>query len=290
MNKVFNISLKNPITIIAKKEIMDTIRNKWIILIIIIITLLTLLASYGGSYFSNDWSDLSLTVAGMMVIVQIFVSIMGLMLGYATIVGETERGSMSSLLSLPSTRFDILIGKLLGLGSVLTFALFIGFGLGGIIIGFNVENVNIGEYLSFIGASILMGLVFISLGILFSCIFKKRSTAMGGSIGVWILFMPLVWSLIMAAIGITFNVIDLENLQSISIPTWYYIIDMINPLQIYSYLVSLNVPTVLSSQSDLASTFTYPSFITIPLTTLLLFLWIVICMVLSYWKFSNNDI
>jgi len=290
MNELIKNILKNPVFIIAKKEVMDTIRNKWIILIITIITLLTLLASYGGSYFSNDWSDLSLTVAGMIVIVQIFVSIMGLMLGYATIVGEIERGSMNSLLSLPSTRFEILIGKFLGLGSVLTFALFIGFGVSGIIIGFNVENVNYGEYLSFIGASILMGLVFVSLGILVSSFFKKRSTAMGGSIAFWILFMPLMWAMIMAAIGFATNVINLENIQSMSIPTWYYLIDMINPLQVYSYLVSLNIPTVISSQTDIASALEYPSFITVPLTTMLLSLWICVCMVLSYWRFSRKDI
>jgi Cu-processing system permease protein len=292
MDNIVDILLRNPISIIAKKEIMDTIRNKWIILIISIITILTLLASYGGSFFGNDWSDLSVTIVGIIVIVQIFVSIMGLMLGYATIVGEVEKGSMNSLLSLPSTRLEILIGKFLGLGSVLTFSLFIGFGISAVIIGFNVENVNYPEYLSFVFASILLGLVFLSIGMLFSSLLKKRSTAMGASIGIWILFMPLVWGLIMGAIAIATNIfsLDLTDIESIVIPDWYYGLDMINPIQIYSYLVSLNVPSVLAAQSDVASAFEYPSFVTIPITTFLLFLWIVVCLILAYWRFSKKDI
>ena len=45
--------IHNPILSIAKKEIMDNIRNKWIILITILFVALTLLASYAGSVFSE---------------------------------------------------------------------------------------------------------------------------------------------------------------------------------------------------------------------------------------------
>jgi len=290
MNGAIDKILKNPILLIAKKETMDTIRNKWIIVMIAIITFFTILASYGGSVYSNTWGDLAITVAAMVIIVQLFVSIMGLMLGYSTIVGEVEKGSMNSLLSFPLTRLEILIGKFIGLGAILSFALFVGFGIGGLIIGLNVENVNYGEYFSFIGASILMGLVFISIGILFSCVMKKRSTAMGASIVIWIIFMPLVWGMMMLAIGAATNIFDLTNLTSFSIPGWYYALDMVNPLQVYSYLVTLNIPEVLSSQSDISEAVGLPDFITGPLTTGILLLWIIGCNALAFFKFTKNDI
>ena len=56
------------------------------------------------------------------------ISIIAFMLGYATIIGEIERGSMSALLSLAATRFEIVVGKFLGLGSVLCFTVLVGFG------------------------------------------------------------------------------------------------------------------------------------------------------------------
>ena len=80
----------NPIFIVAKKEIMDNIRNKWIILVTVLFAALTLLASYAGSIFSEGWQDFEITVGAMSGLVQIFISIIGLMLGYAAIVGEIE--------------------------------------------------------------------------------------------------------------------------------------------------------------------------------------------------------
>ncbi|UCF13262.1 MAG: ABC transporter permease subunit [Thermoplasmatales archaeon] len=127
---------------ITKKEIMDNVRNKWIILISVLFASLTLLVSYAGSIYSQGWQDLGLTVSGMSSLVQFLISIIGLMLGYAAIVGEIERGSMSSLLTLPTTRNEVLFGKFLGLGSVLTFTIVVGFGIAGIVIGINVPNVD----------------------------------------------------------------------------------------------------------------------------------------------------
>jgi len=230
---------------IAKKEVLDNIRNKWIILITILFASLTLLVSYAGSLFSEGWQDLQVTVGGMSALVQILISIIGLMLGYAAIVGEVERGSMGSLLSMPTERLEILLGKLIGLGSVLTITILIGFGIAGIVIGWNVPDVNYGEYLIFIGASILIGLVFLSIGLFLSCIFKKRSTAMGGAIFVWFLF-SIIWQFIMVAIIIATGVI--ENFESISIPDWYFGLQTINPLQSYSMLVSINVGTAPNQQ------------------------------------------
>lgn len=271
---------------IAKKEILDNIRNKWIILITILFASLTLLVSYAGSLFSEGWQDLQVTVGGMSVLVQILISIIGLMLGYAAIVGEVERGSMGSLLSMPTERLEIILGKLIGLGSVLTVTILIGFGIAGIVIGWNVPDVNYGEYLIFIGASILIGLVFLSMGLFLSCIFKKRSTAMGGAIFVWFLF-SIIWQFIMIAIIIATGVI--ENLESLSIPDWYFGVQAINPLQSYSMLVSINVGTT-PNQQDIGSVLGYPSFINNELLITVLILWIIVCISIAIWRFNKRDI
>lgn len=127
---------------IAKKEIMDNIRNKWIILVSIMFAVLTLVVSYFGSITSHGWQNLGNTIGGMTSFATYLISIIGFMLGYATIIGEIERGSMSALLSLAATRFEIVVGKFLGLGSVLCFTVLVGFGTAGIVIGVNVSNVD----------------------------------------------------------------------------------------------------------------------------------------------------
>ena len=275
----------NSIFGIAKKEILDNVRNKWIIILTIIFASLTLVVSYFGSIFSQGWQDFGVTISGMMSLVQFLIPIIGLMLGYAAIIGEIEKGSMSSLLSLPINRLEILLGKFLGLGGVLSFTTFIGFGVAGIVIAANVSNVNYADYLAFIGSTILLGLVFVSLALFFSTLFKKRSTAMGGAILLWFLFnmiLPLVF------VGIMIASISLENIASGGFPDWYYVLELFNPLSVYSALISLNVGPVSTMQG--AFSMSYPSFYSSGLMILLLFIWIVSFLLLAFWRFDRRDI
>lgn len=221
----------NSILFIAKKEFMDNFRNYWILSLSIILAALSLIASYFSST-GFGFQDFETTIRIISVPVQFFIPIISLMLGYGTIVGEIERGSMSSLLTHPVTRFDVIIGKFIGLGSVIATIVVFGFGISGIIIAINIPNPNIGEYLLFIFTSILLGLVFMSLALLFSTLFKKRSSSMAGAILLWFFFI-IIWQFIM--IGILFAA--LQNFES-STPDWYYNIQLFNPAISSSFIGS----------------------------------------------------
>ena len=276
----------NSIFSIAKKEILDNVRNKWIIVLTIIFASLALVVSYFGSIFSQGWQNFGATISGMMSLVQFLIPIIGLMLGYAAIIGEIEKGSMSSLLSLPANRLEIILGKFFGLGSILSFTTLIGFGVAGIVIAANVADVNYADYLVFIGATILLGLVFLSLSLFFSSLFKKRSTAMGGAILLWFLFnmiLPLVFVGIMVASS------GIENiLSSGGFPDWYYALELFNPLSVYSALISLTVGPVSTMQG--AFSMSYPSFYSSGLMASILILWIVSFLLLAFWRFDRRDV
>ena len=273
----------NSILTITKKELLDNVRNKWIIILTIIFASLTLVVSYFGSIFTDGWQDLGTTIQGMMSLVQLLIPIIALMLGYSSINGEIEKGSMSSLLSLPVTRLEILLGKFIGLGSLLAITIIIGFGLAGIVIGFNVSDVDYLEYLIFIFATILIGLVFLVLALFLSTSFKKRSTAMGGAIFLWFFFniiLPIVFIGILATSSDILNILD-------NAPDWYHILNLFNPLQVYSFLVSLNVGAALSLDTI---SIAYPEYYSNVLMTSILLSWIICFMILSYWRFNKRDI
>lgn len=281
-------SMLNAIFIISKKEIMDNIRNKWIIILTIIFALLALVTSYFGSIFSTGWQDLGATISGMMVLVQFLVPIIALILGYATIIGEIERGSMSALLSQQVTRLEILLGKFFGLGSILAFTIFIGFGIAGIVIALNVPDVNFVNYLVFIGSTVLIGLVFLSISIFFSTIFKKRTSAIGGAIFLWFLF-NMIFPMVVA--GVLFAVVGLEEGAAIlgglqNAPLWYYLISLLNPLSIYGTFNILALD--ISMQPGTISSF--PDFFSSGLMILLLLLWIIIFLFFASWRFNKKDI
>jgi len=271
--------ISNPIFYIAKKEIMDNIRNKWIIAITIIFTSLTILVSFAGS-LGTRWQDLGLTIAGMMILVQFLVPIIGLMLGYAAIVGEVQRGSMNSLLSLPVSRLEIVLGKFLGLGGVLSSTILIGFSIAGIIIGINVPDVNYVSYFIFIAATILIGLVFLSLALFFSSFFRKRTTSMGMTIFSWF-FFTIIWSFIAGVILIATHSIETLETPAFVPPDWYFGMNLINPLAAYSGLVELNTESFVRYT---------PSFYSNGLMILILFIWIIIPLILSYLFFKRRDV
>ncbi|MFE3846268.1 ABC transporter permease subunit [Thermoplasmatota archaeon] len=273
----------NSIFTISKKELLDNVRNKWIIILTIIFASLTLVVSYFGSIFTEGWQDLGITIQGMMSLVQLLIPIIALMLGYSAIIGEIEKGSMNSLLSLPVTRLEILLGKFFGLGSLLAITIIIGFGLAGIVIGFNVSDVDYLGYIIFIFATILIGLVFLVLALFLSTLFNKRSTAMGGAIFLWFFFniiLPIVFVGILAASSDIINIVN-------NAPDWYHILNLFNPLQVYSFLVTLNVGAALSLDNI---SIAYPEYYSNILMTIILLFWIICFMLLSYWRFNKRDI
>lgn len=279
--------LKNPVSVIAKKEIMDNVRNLWIIIMTIIFAALTIAMSAVGSYFSEEWQSLEVTVLLMMSIVQLLVPIIGLMIGYAAIVGEIEKGSMSMMISLPVNRLQIVFGKILGLGGVLSFTILVGFGIAGAVIGTMVPDVNYIQYLIFIGATILVGLVYLNVAFFFSTLFKKRSTALGGAIFLWFFFnmiLPII------LLGIAWGGAALTDIASGTAPDWYFLINLINPMSAYSALVTLNIGNISTAAASTAPQLQYPSFYTSGLMVLILLIWIVGFSLLSYWRFSKKDI
>lgn len=273
------------VLLIAKKEIMDNIRNKWIIFMTGVFAFLTLIISYFGS-FGGGWQSVGLTIAGMMSLVQYLIPIIALMLSYGAVVGEIERGSMSAFLSLPVKRFEIILGKFVGLSTVLAVSIIAGFGIAGIIIGLNVGDINIGEYLFFLVASILLGTVFISLGLFASSFFKRRSTSMGMAVFLWF-FFTMIWSVI--TLGVASMIVDIGSIASGDIPDWYFAIEMINPLSSYNGLVSINIESVSSMGQQFIGSY-YPDFYSTPLLTFVLLIWLIVFLTLSILLFKKRDL
>ncbi|MBC7081281.1 MAG: ABC transporter permease [Thermoplasmatales archaeon] len=275
----------NKILAIAKKEFMDNWRNKWIIALSAIFLILTLVISY---FSKGEWQSLSATIVGMMSFVEFLIPILGLMLGYATIAGEKERGSLAIVLSYPVKRWEVLLGKFLGLSCVIASSIFIGFGIAGIVIGMNVKEVKWMEYFSFIALSILLGIVYVAISIMISSLFKKRATAMGGAIFTWFLF-SMIWGIILFGLLIIIyksNPLQILN-DNFLAPNWFYILSALNPVSAFESLVYLNVTPL---RGGVPIQINYPSFYNNTFLFSMLLMWIILSLVLAYLFFKNRDI
>jgi len=188
---------------IAKKEFMDNWRNKWVLSLSIIFFVLMLVISYFGNQGSAaGWRNVEDTIFLMSRLILFLIPIISLMIGYATIVGEREKGSLNIVLSYPVTRDEIIIGKFIGLGSVVSLAILLGFGIAGGIIGFKTGGIKAGIYSIFLLSSILLGLSYLALAMLLSTLFDKKSGALAGAIFVWF-FFAMIFSIILFGIMFT---------------------------------------------------------------------------------------
>ncbi|MBU0623593.1 MAG: ABC transporter permease, partial [Candidatus Thermoplasmatota archaeon] len=162
------------IYIIAKKEFADNVRNRWIVALIAIFLILTIASSFMAG--RGRVGEMDLTVGVLMSISSMLVPIIAIMLGYATISGEAESGALSVVLACPVRRVEVLLGKFLGLGSVICFSILVGFGISGMIIAGTTGHAQWGGYVAFILLTMLLGLLYVSLSMSFSALLKRRVT------------------------------------------------------------------------------------------------------------------
>lgn len=214
----------NTISLIAQKEILASLRNKWFLIYSIIFTVLSLglsliglsgLEVYGVSGFGR-------TTASLINMIILFVPLMGLTLGAMSIAYERERGTLLYILAQPVSYFEVLMGKYFGLALSILGSLVLGFGLSGFIIAFKGGTADISGYILFILLTFLLALVSLSIGMFISGYLRKYDTALGVSIFIW-LFLVIFSDL--GIIGTSFLVnLDINQI---------FLLTLLNPVQVF---------------------------------------------------------
>jgi Cu-processing system permease protein len=186
------------IGIVAAKEFRDRIRNRWVLAVTLVFTAFALVIAYFGAAQQGavGFRSIEVTIASLASLVIYLVPLIALILGFDAIVGERERGSLDLLLSMPLTRFELLMGKFLGLSAALACSTVVGFGVVGLLLGFKLSPQAWFHYAGFILSSVLLGMAFLSLAVTLSVFATDRARASGGAIALWFFFV-LVYDLLL---------------------------------------------------------------------------------------------
>ncbi len=189
---------------VAEKEFLNARRDMRVIALSVIFTLLALGIAYFGSAPTGTLGlrGFDVTVASLVSLGVFIIPLVALLLGYDAVVGEEERGTMGLLLALPVTRTQVLLGKFLGLAGILTLSTTAGFGLAGILIGVAAGMDEVLSYLVFITTATLLGMAFLSMGLLLSTVSSEKSRAVFGSIFIWLFFVA-IYDLILLGLVVT---------------------------------------------------------------------------------------
>ncbi|MCJ2532056.1 MAG: ABC transporter permease [Candidatus Thermoplasmatota archaeon] len=274
---------------LLKKEFLDSVRNRWIIALSAIFIVLTLVVSYFGAAQvggGTGFQGLFETVAGMTAIATILIPILGLMLSYAAVVGEKERGSILLLLSLPITRLETILGKFLGLGAVMLAAVLSGLGIGGVVIMAFTGTEGWENFIVFLLGAIVFALAFLSVGLLLSTLTKRRGIAMGLAVFLWFFFafiFDLILVGVLVASGGSFLPVPGESL---GLPNWFFVAQLFNPVDAFS--------SFALRAFDLSGAFgvpiEVPDFVSLGTTALSMALWALVPVTLAFWRFRRQDL
>lgn len=185
----------NQVWSIARKELSDGLRNRWLLAISLLFALLAVGIAWLGAAASGQlgFTSIPATVASLASLATFLMPLIALLLAYDAIVGEDEAGTLMLLLTYPLGRGQILLGKFLGHGLILALATLIGFGSAALAIAVLVEDVELSLLLwafgRFMISSVLLGWVFLALAYVLSSKASEKSTAAGLALGVWFLFV-----------------------------------------------------------------------------------------------------
>ena len=193
------------VSTIAGKEFWDRIRNRWVLAVALVFTVFALVIAYfgGAQQGAVGFRSIEFTIASLVSLVIYLIPLIALVLGFDAIVGERERGSLELLLSLPITRFELLIGKYLGLSAALAFSTVAGFGLVAVVLSSQMDMSALFHYFGFMISSVLLGMAFLSIAVMLSVFSQERTRASGLAIAVWFFFVLIFDLLLLGALVVT---------------------------------------------------------------------------------------
>lgn len=298
---------------IANKDFHDAVRS-WLFWGLSAFFFLLMAAAAGVlAYFLEDTLSTQEFTFMLSNVTKLVIPLIALLLGWKAIAGEWDSGSIKVLLSLPHSRRDAVLGKLIGRTAVLSISLVIGFVLATIGVAFAVETFSVAEYVSFLVMTLLYGLAYVSIAVMLSSTTRSTTISAALMFGVFVLFY-VVWNLIQFALRILMNLGHIEGVQVTvernagpgpgrtgftyeRLPDWALFIDTLDPGNAYQ-----NALTVLSSGSgnEIGTTFQFSPDVMFPdgvpfylqdwFSFVILLVWIVVPVAIALVRFDRVEI
>ena len=211
----------------------------------------------------------------------------GILVGYKSIVGERESGSVKLLLGLPHTRGEVIFGKLVGRSAVVGTAVLIGYLVGSIAFVVLVGVFQPVDYLLFVGMTLLLGVTYVAIAVGLSASSGSSSLVLAIAVGLVVMFTLLWETLSMTLLPYVLGpqVLGLGRQTVAEISSFVMTASpRIAFVQGLSFLLSIggNVPSMSGAEGHVWLQ-DWWGFV-------VLAFWIVVPVAIGYWRFSRADL
>ncbi|MCM3781436.1 ABC transporter permease [Neobacillus mesonae] len=185
---------------VAGREIKMGFRNPWSYSFLILFSVFSL--SLMLIHTQNVVEGYSGVTGSMLTLVLYLLPLMTLFIGSFSLTGEKEDGSWSLLSTYPISTLSFIIGKYIGIATVLLTILAFGYGLMGLISGLSSNTIVLKTFLLFSVFSAGLVLLFLTISLFVGSLSKNRWQALTISVSIWF-FTIIGWqTLLVAFLGI----------------------------------------------------------------------------------------
>ncbi|WP_049985628.1 ABC transporter permease [Halobellus rufus] len=301
---------------VARKEFRDAIRSRWLhgSTLFFVLFLGGAPALFFGLLIPADlrqisnlfgfFADLgvfSFSFPGLLALILGFVA---LSTSYGSITEERESGSIKLLLSLPNSRLDAMVGKLLGRSAVVVVALLVGFFATFLVLLATGTRLQLGSFVPQIALTALVGVAFVSIGLSLSALADSNREATLATMGLYLVFAVL-WGSISEGIPKLLNYaaeqVGIGGISEVLRVKIGVFLKYLNPLKTYETLAAQVyygpeqarlVTTTFGEQAILTPVLeeSVPFYFSGWFLLVILLAWVVVPAVVGYWAFERADL
>lgn len=231
-------------TTIARKEVRSLFTSRTPKIGVGLVTLVFLLGGYIVPTTVQNPAVMDVTIGDydqfLRGIVVFLIPLFGLLLGYRAVVGERVGGQLALVLSFPHSRADVVLGKALGRGLVLVATITAGTLGAAALVEYPFGTVSLDMLAIFLGATVLYGIVFLTIGIGLSTITVSMRRATILTFGVFFL-SAVAWPQLD---GYFLDALQYVNLAGDTLPDWARFVYGAEPTLLYQRVMDAFVADV----------------------------------------------
>lgn len=217
--------------------------------------------------------------------VTLLIPITGLVVAHKAVAGEVESGSAKFLLSLPHTRRDAVVGKVVGRSAVMGAAVLVGLAVAAVVVLGLYDSFDATAYVGFSVLALLLAALYTAIGVGLSAATNSGSRATILAAGFFVVF-EVAWGLVPTGIYYLLN----NSFGPSGVPPeWYLLLNRIPPSAAFSSAVFGFLP---GDAGTVANFFPQdvPFYLSKWAAVATMLLWFVVVPAVGYWRFRAADL